>query len=165
MVLRDGEIKRTTLCFVFDRIHGRLLMIHKKRGQGTGKWNVPGGKVRPGESEEAAAIRETEEETGLRPSGLRLAGRLEFYFPEGNGWDNTCAVFTTEVCAGTLVPESEECSAEWVSLHAIPYEGMWDADRRWMPLLLDGKTFHRAYVFDAQDRVREENVLDSPLAR
>lgn len=157
MALRKGEIKKTVLCFVFRG--EELLMIHKKRGQGAGKLNVPGGKLRPEESEEAAAVRETEEETGLRPEGLRLAGRLEFYFPESDAWDNTCAVFVADACTGTLVPENEECSSLWVPRARIPLEKMWDADRLWLPLLLAGKPFHRAYVFDRHDKVIEERDL------
>lgn len=157
MVLRDGEIKKTVLCFVFR--DAELLMIHKKRGQGAGKLNVPGGKLLPGESEEQAAARETLEETGILPAGLRLAGRLEFYFPVSDSWDNTCAVFVAERCSGTLVPETEECSALWVPRASIPLEKMWDADRLWLPLLLAGKPFHRAYVFDRHDKVLEERDL------
>lgn len=158
MALREGEVKRTTLCFVFDRAANSLLMIYKKRGQGAGKWNVPGGKLQAGESPEAAAVRETEEETGIRPSALQLAGQLEFYFPESNGWDNTCSVYTAEDFTGQLIAETEECSAHWVK--EIPFEKMWDADRLWVPLLLAGKKFHRAYTFDANDRMKEEKILD-----
>ncbi len=156
MALRDGEIKRTALCFVFDRANHSLLMILKKRGQGAGKINVPGGKLRSGEDAEAAAVRETEEETGITPLDLREAGKLEFYFPENNNWDNTCTVFTAENFSGTLISQNEECDALWVNIDQIPIEKMWDADRLWLPLLLQGKWFHRAYTFDAHDRVCEE---------
>ena len=134
-------------------------MIHKKRGQGSGKWNVPGGKALPGESLEATAIRETREETGIVPTKLRKIGTLEFYFPNGGSWDNTCAVFSAEEFAGSLIPENEECSAQWVRLEAIPYSGMWEADRRWIPLVLEEKPFHRAYYFGADDRLLEEKIF------
>lgn len=159
MALRDGELKRTTLCFVFDRARGQLLMIEKKRGQGAGKLNVPGGKLLPGESEEEGAARETREETGLTPHALRLAGRLGFRFPESDAWDNDCAVFTAESFNGTLAPENEECSALWMPVNAIPLERMWDADRLWLPLLLKGLWFHRIYVFDRNDKVLEEREI------
>jgi 8-oxo-dGTP diphosphatase len=160
MALRDGELKKTVLCFVFGHEHDALLMIHKKRGQGAGKWNVPGGKIQGGESDEEAAARECLEETGILPAGLREAGKLEFYFPESDAWDNTCTVFTAERFSGALVPESEECTAEWVPLDKIPVEQMWDSDRLWLPLLFSGKNFHRVYFFDAADQVLEERVLD-----
>jgi 8-oxo-dGTP diphosphatase len=159
MALRGGLIKRTVLVFLFDRARGSLLMIFKKRGQGAGKVNVPGGKLRTEETAAAAAERETIEETGLRPLGLREVGQLEFYFPENDNWDNTCTVFTAESFSGTLIAETDECTAEWVRLDQIPVARMWDADRLWLPLLLSGKPFHRVYVFDHSDKVREERVI------
>lgn len=160
MAKRNNEVKRTTLCFVFDRAGNKLLMIEKKRGQGAGKWNVPGGKIAAGETAEAGAIRETTEETGVVPFALKHAGKLEFYFPESDSWDNICEVFTAENHSGTLIPENDECSARWVSLDEIPFDKMWDDDRLWVPLLLAGKPFHRVYRFDARDQMKEEEILD-----
>lgn len=153
------KIKLTTLCFVFDEIAGTLLMIYKKRGQGSGKWNVPGGKLQPSEEALAAAVRETQEETGIIPSELEHAGKLEFYFPEGNSWNNICEVFTAKKFSGQLIAENDECSACWVKLNQIPIEKMWDSDRRWLPLLLSGKKFHCKYTFDANDQVTHEEIM------
>jgi 8-oxo-dGTP diphosphatase len=160
MAQPGGEVKKTVLCFVVNRETKQLLMIEKKRGQGEGKWNVPGGKVKPGESDEAAAIRETEEETGYRPNRLKARGKLEFYFPESDAWDNTCTVFYTEVFSGCLGPENEECSTHWVALDKIPFEKMWDDDHLWVPLALSGKQFHRVYTFDAQNHMKSEENRD-----
>src|SRR3989344_9399765 len=104
-------MKRTVLTFVFDE--NRLLMIHKKTGQGKGKWNVPGGKCRPGESDAAAAVRETREETGIEPHSLERVGAREFFFAAGGSWSNVCEVFVSRAHSGELVPETEECSAAW----------------------------------------------------
>lgn len=134
-------------------------MIHKKRGQGMGKWNVPGGKIQNGESEVDAAVRETREESGIVPCNPQLAGRLEFRFPAGNSWDNDCAVYRTEEFSGKLLEETEECRAFWMRMDGIPMDKLWDSDRLWLPLLLKGEYFHRKYVFDAQDLVREETDL------
>ncbi len=159
MVLRDNEIKKTTLCFVIDRARAQLLMIEKKRGQGAGKWNMPGGKFAAGETAAQAAVRETIEETGIEPLEVREVGMLEFYFPESSSWDNICHVFVCEKFSGELISKSEECDAHWVPLDKIPYDKMWDDDRLWVPLVFAGKRFHRVYVFDAQDRMKEEKVL------
>jgi 8-oxo-dGTP diphosphatase len=159
MVMRDGELKRTVLCFVFDPKENALLMIFKKRGQGSGKMNVPGGKIKNGESADSAAVRETIEETGIEPLGIREAGKLEFTFPESDAWDNTCTVFECHSFRGTLIPESDECRALWVPRHNIPIDKMWDADRLWLPHLLAGKPFHRSYVFDRNEMVKEERVI------
>lgn len=160
MILRDGELKHTVLCFVFRNERTELLMIRKKRGQGAGKWNVPGGKLAPGEIPEQAAIRETEEETGIRPITIERAGKLEFYFPVSDAWDNVCTVFVSDHFIGNLADENEECSAHWVRVSEIPYDQMWDADRRWIPLLLEKRPFHRVYSFNAGDLVTSEEIRD-----
>ncbi|MGZ6290214.1 MAG: 8-oxo-dGTP diphosphatase [Bdellovibrionota bacterium] len=159
MLKSEIPIKLTTLCFVFDESAKALLMIHKKRGQGAGKWNTPGGKIHEGEEAMAAAMRETHEETGITPANLQHAGKLEFYFPEGNSWNNICEVFTANKFSGTLIPDNEECSASWVKLDQIPLEKMWDSDKRWLPLLLSRKKFHCIYHFDAKDQVIHEELV------
>lgn len=134
-------------------------MIHKKKGQGAGKMNVPGGKLLPGENEGLAAVRECIEETGLTPLNVELAGKLEFYFPQGNSWDNLCTVFRARGFTGSLIAETEECSSEWIPVDKIPFDQMWDSDRLWAPLLFKGAFFHRIYTFDEHDKVTEEKVL------
>ena len=152
-------LKHTTLCVVINRSLNEVLMIEKKRGQGAGKWNFPGGKIAQGESELLGATRECQEETGIIPLGLQKMGILEFYFKSGHSWDNICPVFITETYSGTLISSSEECNASWVSLDQIPYDKMWEDDVRWVPLLLAGEAFHRAYVFGEGDVLLEEKVF------
>lgn len=45
-----------------------------------GEWVLPKGKVEPGEALEAAALREVEEETGVRAEILRPVGRSEYTY-------------------------------------------------------------------------------------
>ena len=70
-----------TLCFIVR--DGRVLLIRKKRGIGAGKINGPGGKVDPGETPLAAAVRETQEEIGVTPIDPQLRGDLRFHFRDG----------------------------------------------------------------------------------
>ena len=72
-----------TLCFVIQ--DGQILLIEKKRGLGAGKVNGPGGRLEKGETAEQAAIRETQEEVGITPTGVQWAGELRFqFFPQAH---------------------------------------------------------------------------------
>ena len=151
--------KRTVLCFVIDQQEQQLLMILKKRGQGAGKWNMPGGKVHENETLEAAAIRETKEETGITTTNLEKIGELEFFFPKGNSWNNHCTVFRAYDFSGRLQASTDECDAHWVKLAEIPFSKMWDSDQRWIHLVFEGRDFHRQYTFDEQDQFQDEKIL------
>ena len=134
---------RAVLTFV--RREGRLLLILKKRGLGAGKYNGPGGRIEPGETPEAAAVRETQEELGVTPLGLAQAGRLRFAFADGYGID--CHVFTAREARGEAV-ETDEAVPFWCDEAAIPYGRMWSDDRIWLPLMLAGTPFEAWFAFE-----------------
>lgn len=46
--------------------NGEVLLVRRARPPRAGEWAIPGGKVRPGETLQAAAEREIREETGIR---------------------------------------------------------------------------------------------------
>ena len=153
--------QRATLLFVIR--DGQILLIHKKRGLGAGNINGPGGRLEPGETPRAAAIRETEEEIGVTPQGVEARGELFFQFVDGLSLHVT--VFRAEDFTGTL-RETDEAIPLWASLDAIPYERMWADDRHWLPMLLAGDTFRGHFLFDgaALRDHRLETVVASPPA-
>jgi 8-oxo-dGTP diphosphatase len=53
---------------------GRVLMIRRRIAEGELMWQFPAGGIEAGETPEAAAVRETLEETGLTVEPLRLLG-------------------------------------------------------------------------------------------
>jgi len=134
-----------TAVLTFIRRDGQLLLILKKRGLGSGKFNAPGGRLEPGETPHQAALRETREEVGLTPTGLCPAGRLDFAFTDG--YSLRCHVFTASGCTGTLT-ETDEAAPFWCPEDAIPYANMWSDDRLWLPLLLTAQPFRAAFIFD-----------------
>ncbi len=146
-------VDRAVLCFIRQRDPGgdpsgdRLLLIRKKRGLGAGKVNGPGGRIDAGESAEAAAVRETEEEVGLTPLDLRRAGELSFQFRDG--YSLHCTVFLSDRHRGEPV-ETEEAVPFWCPAAQIPFDEMWADDRLWFPHLLAGTFFRLVSVFDGQ---------------
>jgi 8-oxo-dGTP diphosphatase len=64
---------------------GELLLV---RHDAVDMWVLPGGELDPGESFQAAALRELGEESGIEATieGLGMLGRLEFYCEDNNTW-------------------------------------------------------------------------------
>ncbi len=141
----DGWIpdERATLLFVVR--NGRILLIEKHRGLGRGKINGPGGRLEPGESPRAAAIREVEEEIRIHPTGIRPAGELRFQFV--NGYSIHVYVFRADGFVGEPEP-TVEATPVWADVESIPYERMWEDDVVWLPLLLRNQPFAGRFVFD-----------------
>lgn len=140
-----------TLCFLVSE--GKILLILKKRGLGAGKVNGPGGRIEPGETARAAAIRETQEELGVTPINPELRGELQFQFVDG--YSLRCGVFLAEEFSGEAV-ETEEAVPMWTRLDAIPYDRMWEDDRHWLPLLLAGEFFVARFHFDGEKLLTKE---------
>ena len=134
-----------TLCYI--RREGRLLLIRKKRGIGAGKITGPGGKVDPGETPLAAAIRETQEEVGVTPLDPQLRGDLVFRFADGLVL--RCLIYLAEECRGEP-HETDEAIPLWFAVDALPYDEMWRDDREWLPLLLAGQCFTGSVDVDGE---------------
>jgi 8-oxo-dGTP diphosphatase len=61
---------------------GRVLLIRRQRSHGAGTWSTPGGHLDFGETPAACAMRETEEETGVRVSDVAFLGITNDVFAE-----------------------------------------------------------------------------------
>ncbi|HSM69883.1 MAG TPA: 8-oxo-dGTP diphosphatase [Xanthomonadales bacterium] len=141
-----------TLVFV---IRGdEILLIRKQRGLGRGKVNGPGGKLDPGEDALQCAARECEEELGIRVRNLECMGEHKFQFIDG--YSIHCWVFRTSDFEGEP-HETPEAIPLWTRIDAIPFEEMWEDDRIWLPLVIQGRPFSARWVFD------DERMLDYDL--
>ena len=140
------DVHATLLFVVRD---GHVLLIEKKRGLGAGKLNGAGGKVDPGETVAEAAVREFEEELVATPVDPVLRGRVAFAVT--NGDSILIHVYLAHEMIGEPV-ETVEAVPTWVPRNAVPYDRMWEDDRYWLPLLLDGRTFDVRTLF-AGDRM------------
>ncbi|HEY8200082.1 MAG TPA: NUDIX hydrolase [Actinomycetota bacterium] len=101
---------------------GVVVRNHRARGDGEleivviyraryDDWSLPKGKLDPGESEEAAALREVEEETGLRCRTVRFLTTVSY--ADRRGRTKTVAYWLMEPVEGELRAEREIDDVLW----------------------------------------------------
>ncbi|MBI2636751.1 MAG: 8-oxo-dGTP diphosphatase, partial [Parcubacteria group bacterium] len=134
----------------------RVLIGMKKRGFGQGRWNGFGGKVKDGETIDAAASRELREEVGVVPVDLRKAGLADFYFDDGTP-DIRVHVFCATQFLGEP-RETEEMRPQWFKHREIPFGDMWPDDEHWFPHFLKGSFFRGTFRFRDIDTLLEHDV-------
>jgi ADP-ribose pyrophosphatase YjhB (NUDIX family) len=112
---------------------GRLLLIRRGHEPGKGLWSIPGGRVEPGEPDEAALVREVREETGLAVTAGRLIGAVRR--PAGDGTVLDIRDYAAVVTGGTLVAGDDADDALWASAADLPRldvtDGLLEALRSW----------------------------------
>ena len=88
-----------------------VLVVHRPQ---YGDWTFPKGKCEPGESDEACAVREVEEETGLQ---CVLAQELpSTSYVDGHGHPKRVRYWRLQVVGGEPRFDHEVDEARWVSL-------------------------------------------------
>ena len=127
-------MKMATLCYV--RREGKTLMLlrnKKANDMHQGKWNGLGGKFEPGETPEACAIREIEEESGLTVRNPELRGILTFpAFDDVEDW--YAFVFVVRDFEGDLI-DSHEGELHWIDDDRLLGLNLWEGDRYFIPWL------------------------------
>ncbi|MDR7302864.1 NUDIX hydrolase [Haloactinomyces albus] len=114
MIISEPSVIRCVGAVVHDS-RGRLLLILRDNAPGRGKWSLPGGRVEPGETDQAAVRREVREETGLSVTVGSLAGRLRWSGSQGSYeiLDYHCRSDHEELCPG-----DDAADAAWIG-HAM----------------------------------------------
>ncbi len=137
---RDFEYPPTavgsaTLCLIEKE--DTVLLIDKKRGPGSEWYNFPGGKIKSCESPRAAAIRETNEETGLSVWNLHKHAALFFSIQDEPF--SYVHVFKTRTFTGSP-GETKEAIPAWTRYDSLPLDAMWPTDTHWLPYLRADRT-------------------------
>ncbi|HEV2592483.1 MAG TPA: NUDIX hydrolase [Gaiellaceae bacterium] len=98
---------------------GRVLLIHRERYD---DWSLPKGKLEPGESWEDAAVREVEEETGVRGELGEYLGETSYTGKVVRWW----LMATTQDAA----PSNEVDAVEWATLDEARGRLTYERDRK-----------------------------------
>jgi 8-oxo-dGTP pyrophosphatase MutT (NUDIX family) len=98
-----GIVVRTTAADV------EVLLVHRPAYD---DWTFPKGKAGPGESDEACALREVEEETGLACELLGATGETRYV--DSNGHPKVVRYFLMRPLGGSFAPHKEIDDARWL---------------------------------------------------
>lgn len=126
---------------VFNEAKDQVLLIKRRD---IPVWVLPGGGIHEGESPEEAAVRETEEETGLR---VQLGRKIAFYTPV-NRLTKPTHFFECHVQGGALSTGDETKAIAFFPLHRLP--------RRLVP-------FYKTWIDDAL--LRAPTVLEKTIRK
>ena len=116
---RVEEISAGGLVVDLSGERGLLIGRHDKRGRTL--WSLPKGHIEVGETPEAAALREVEEETGIVSKITRSLGVIDFWFmADGKRIHKTVHHFLFSEISGDLAPQISEVDVvDWFPLDEI----------------------------------------------
>jgi 8-oxo-dGTP diphosphatase len=132
----DGKpLLLVAACALVD-VDGRVLLARRPEGKKmAGLWEFPGGKLNPGETPEAALIRELKEELGIDVAAACLAP-FAFASHAYEGFHLLMPLFVCRRWKGTPAPRENQTLA-WVRAAKLTEYEMPPADKPLIPLLRD----------------------------
>lgn len=123
---------------------GKYLLVQEKQPKVYGLWNIPAGHVDKGETIEAAAVREAQEETGYE---VELGEKIDIYQEVVES--PVRHAFTAKIIGGDLkVQPNEILDAKWFSFEEVTQ-------------MLKAGQLRVEWIYDAISRVQNSNTLKS----
>jgi 8-oxo-dGTP diphosphatase len=129
---RAGSVVRVVGAALLDG--DRLLVAQRSGGPYDGRWELPGGKVEPGESDLAALVRECDEELGVVVVPGSFVGEVVLDGSVGGGAPgaSTMRVWSARVASGSPVAR-EHAALRWVAAEELDDVDWITADRPLLP--------------------------------
>ena len=157
-------MKQTTLCYIDNG--DSYLMLHrvkKENDASHGKWIGVGGKCEADESPDECMLREVKEETGMEITEWHYRGIVTFI---SDTWPNEYMhLFTATAWHGEAdMSIDDEGALAWIKKAELMNLNLWEGDRIFLRLLLDGNTpfFSLKLVYE-QDEMVSATLNGTPL--
>jgi 8-oxo-dGTP diphosphatase len=139
----DLRKKKIVATLVFPIKENKVLLAKKTRKIGIRLWNGWGGGQEDGETVEEAALREFQDESGLKAilGDLEYKGKVIFHNQKADGrkFDVEVHMFLLRKWSGTLKPSPEMVEPTFWSLSNLPLYEMMPSDKDWLSFVLAGK--------------------------
>ncbi len=111
---------------IFITAGDRLLLVKRRNDPGSGRWALPAGFIDADEDPQAAAIRETREETGLIVVVDRLIDL--FHRPDAGGFADIVIAYRAQVVGGSLAADDDAEDAAWFARDDLPETALTTTD-------------------------------------
>lgn len=149
-------MKLTTICYIDNGDSYLMLLRNKKKNDiNEGKWLGIGGKFEPGETPEECVCREVFEETGLTLDDYLMRGVITF---SSEGYeDEYIYVFTSDTYHGELT-DCDEGELRWIRKDELMDINVWEGDKIFLKLLLEGSPFFSVKLSYTGDELAESSV-------
>lgn len=136
------NVTRVGIGVILVNLQGQVLLGRRQNSHAP-YWSIPGGHLEPGETFEQCAIREVEEETGIRimaPRFVAVTNNLETYAESGKHYVSII-LLQDAVTAEPELREPEKCAGwAWFDPTQLP-EPHFDASRMAIACWLSGRPY------------------------
>ncbi|HEY5610864.1 MAG TPA: NUDIX hydrolase [Thermoanaerobaculia bacterium] len=121
------------------RMHDGIVEVAMIATKKKTRWGLPKGAVSQGETEEQAAVREVEEETGLRAEIVGPPETIEYFFRGGSALiQKRVDFYLMRFLGGDIRPQLEEVDdAAWIPLPEAIQKAAFDSERKLLGKILE----------------------------
>ena len=140
--------------YVYRKAEDGLLFLILKRAETKmyeHLWQGVAGKIEAGETAPLAAIRELDEETGLKPRHMFIADHISRFYEAHDDRINLVPVFGIEVDSDDVTLSEEHCDYKWVTLNQALDHLVWLGQKQGIQVINE-------MVLNADERMRWSTI-------
>ncbi len=140
--------------YVYRKAEDGLLFLILKRAETKmyeHLWQGVAGKIEAGETAPLAAIRELDEETGLKPRHMFIADHISRFYEAHDDRINLVPVFGIEVDSDDVTLSEEHCDYKWVTMDEALEHLVWRGQKKGIQVINE-------MVLSADERMRWSTI-------